>query len=79
MPIIDLQRRLREAGRIRIGEQVPTKDRDGNPTTRPGKLERFRFTSPDKASMLAIADLCGGEVRPWEAAPVGEQFELYAD
>lgn len=75
MPIIDLQRRLRESGRIRIGEQVVT----ANGGKRPGKLERFRFTSPDKASMLAIADLCGGEVRPWESAPIGEQFELYAD
>ena len=75
MPIIDLQRRLREAGRIRIGAQVPT----SNGGTRPSKLDKFRFTSPDKTSMLSIADLCGGEVRPWEGAPIGEQFELYAD
>jgi hypothetical protein len=74
-----MQRRLREAGRIRLGEQLPTKDRNGNDTTRPGKLEKFRFTSADKAALLQIADLCGGTVQPWEGAPVGEQFELYAD
>ena len=79
MPIIDGQRRLREAGRIRLGAQVATKDRNGNDTTRPAKLEQFRFTSADKVSMLAIADLCGGEVRPWEGAPVGEQWELYTE
>ena len=79
MPIIALQRRLREAGRIRIGEQVATKKRDGTPTTRPGKLDKFRFTSSDRQSIEAIATLCGGEVRPWADAPVGEQYELYAD
>ena len=70
-----MQRRLREAGRIRIGEQVPT----SNGGTRPAKLDKFRFTSADKTAMLAIADLCGGEVVPWEGAPVGEQFELFGD
>jgi len=79
VPIIDLQRRLREAGRIRIGNQVAAKDRNGNDTTRPAKLDKFRFTSADKQSMLAIAELCGGEVTLWADAPVGEQFELYSD
>lgn len=76
MPILDLQRRLREAGRIRIGEAVPAKKRDGSATTRPKKLETFRFTSPDRESVDAIAGLYGGDVRKWEGAPAGEQWEV---
>ena len=40
MPIIDLQRRLQEAGRIRLG--------DKSPKGAPRKLETFRLTSSDK-------------------------------
>ncbi len=75
MPIIALQRRLREAGRIRIGEQVVA----ANGKKRPAKLDSFRFTSSDKLSMDSIAEVCGGEVKPWEGAPVGTQWELYAE
>jgi len=71
MPIIDLQRRLREAGRIRIGEKV---SRNGK--TYPGKLETFRLTSADERSLGAAAALYGGEVKRWADAPVGEQYEL---
>jgi len=74
-PIIDLQRRLREAGRIRIGEKV--RGNDGK--ARPGKLTEFRFTSADERAIRAIADLYGGEVQRWDAAPVGEQWEVYTD
>ncbi len=42
--IIDLQRRLREVGRIRIGEKVAT----SNGRSRPSKLSTFRFTSRDR-------------------------------
>lgn len=72
-PIIDLQRRLREAGRIRIGEKVAT----GNGRARPGKLDAFRFTSSDERSIRAIANLYGGEVQRWSDAPVGEQWEVF--
>lgn len=75
MPIIELQRRLREAGRIRIGEKVAT----SNGKSRPAKIDRFRFTSADKASMDAIAEAYGGEVGVWEGASVGVQWELYAE
>lgn len=75
MPIIELQRRLREAGRIRIGEKAAT----SSGKTRPAKLDRFRFTSSDKASLEAIAAAYGGAVDVWDGAPVGIQFELYAE
>ena len=40
MAIVDLQRRLQEIGRIRIGQQVKS-----NGKSRPAKLDRFRLTS----------------------------------
>lgn len=53
--------RLPEAGRIRLGRQVPTR----NGKTRPDKLTTLRFTSNDKSSLETIAGLYGGTVEPW--------------
>lgn len=76
MPILDLQRRLHEAGRIRIGRQVEiTGGRAGR--TRPERLDHFRFTSPSRRALDAVAALHGGDVTPWKGAPVGEQWELF--
>lgn len=71
MPILELQRRLREIGRIRIGEQVPA----SNGKTRPSKLTNFRFTSRDRKVVDAAADAYGGEVSPW-TSPDGDQWEV---
>jgi hypothetical protein len=71
MAIIDLQRRLAETGRIRIGRQVPT----SNGKTRPEKLDTFRLTSPDRRRIEQAAQLYGGEVQPWKA-PASNQFEV---
>ena len=79
MPIINQQRRLREVGRIRLGEQVPITKRDGTPGTAPKKINSFRFTSSDEQSINAVAALYGGEPKRWDGAPVGEQFELYTE
>jgi hypothetical protein len=59
---MDLQRRLREAGRIRLGEQVPTKDGK----RRPRKLDHFRFTSRSQQMIERVAALYGGQWRPWD-------------
>lgn len=72
MPIIDIQRRLHEAGRIRIGAQVPT----SNGKMRPAKLDTFRFTSADGRALSAIANEYGGAVEGWEGAPAGEQWQV---
>lgn len=72
MPIIDIQRRLAQAGRIRIGEQVAT----GNGRKRPSKLSTFRLTSQNKAALDAAALRYGGTVAQWEDAPTGVQWEL---
>jgi hypothetical protein len=72
-PIIDLQRRITEAGRIRTGQQVADpKSRTGS---RPEKLETFRFTSADRRRIEQIATLYGGEVEPWQA-PAGAQWQV---
>ena len=57
-PIIDLQRRLVQVGRIRLGTK------DGN---RPVRLDTWRLTSRDQKRLEAAAQVFGGTVRPWEA------------
>lgn len=75
MTILTLQRRLREAGRIRIGQTVPT----GKGRGRPEKLDKFRLTSADKTAIFEAARLYGGDPHIWEAAPVGEVWEVFTD
>ena len=75
MRIIELQRRLREVGRIRIGAQVATK----NGKTRPDKLENFRLTSRDQKVIEAAAEQWGGTAQSWDGAPDGKQWEVYTD
>ena len=55
--IIDLQRRIAEIGRIRIGQQVPS-----GKGTRPTKLSTFRITSPDCNRIQHAARLYGVDV-----------------
>lgn len=69
--IIDLQRRLAEAGRIRIGQQVAA----GNGRKRPEKLTTFRLTSADRTRIEQAAHLYGGTPEQWEA-PAGAQWEV---
>lgn len=73
MRIIDLQRRLREIGRIRIGEQVESK----NGKKRPAKIDVFRFTSRDRQVVEAAAAQWGGTCQEWADAPGdGTQWEV---
>lgn len=72
MRIIDLQRRLREIGRIRIGERVPT--RSGK--SRPAKIDTFRLTSRDEQVIRAAADRWGGTPEPWPDGPGGGQWQV---
>lgn len=72
MPIIDLQQRQRELGRIRIGQKAT----GSNGKERPAKLDKFRFTSASEPLISAIAALYGGEVLPWENDGLS-QFEVF--
>lgn len=58
MPILDIQRRVHEIGRIRLGEK------DDN---RPRALSTFRFTSPRQDLLTRAAELFGGTVTPWNS------------
>lgn len=79
MPIIDLQRRMRQLGEIRIGHVVAGTSKAGRSYTRPAKLNHFRFTSPSQAILAEVAALYGGEVKPWTPANGGpSEFEVYS-
>lgn len=71
MPIspIVLQRRHAELGRIRLGAK-----RGGNGA--PMKLESFRFTSHSERYIRDLAELYGGEARPWDNNGV-PSWEVY--
>lgn len=75
MPILVLQQRLRELGRIRIGQKVAT----SNGRTRPGKLDRFRLTSPSKELLDRVAAKYGGTVAPWTPEGGAGQYEVITD
>ncbi|MFE1849923.1 hypothetical protein [Streptomyces sp. NPDC059489] len=81
MPILDLQMRMRQLGEIRIGHVVPTGNtrKDGKPATRPAKLDKFRFTSASRDILAGVAELYGGEVKPWTPANGGpSEYEVYS-
>jgi hypothetical protein len=64
--IVDLQRRLRERGRIRIGYSVPSTRPGAKPGTKvPKKLDRFRFTTPDADTIHTVSALYGGTPERW--------------
>jgi Recombination directionality factor-like len=67
MPILDLQRRLVEVGRIRMGATVPTQSGGRRPT----RLDNWRLTSRDRQRLDEAAPIYGGEIQPWEGH-VGE-------
>lgn len=62
MPILTLQRQMRELGRIRTGNQVAS----GGGRRRPNKLETFRLTSESKPLIEAAQEALGGTVTPWD-------------
>lgn len=75
MPILTLQQRLRELGRIRIGQKVAT----SNGRTRPAKLDRFRLTSPSKELLDRVAAQYGGTVAPWTPDGGAGQYEVITE
>ena len=74
MSILDIQRGIAEAGRIRIGVKEPV----GNGRSRPAKIDSFRLTSADKVRIEQAAQLWGGQVKAWQA-PAGPQWEVITE
>lgn len=71
MPIIDLQRRLVEVGRIRMGKK--------NARGHPERLDTWRLTSSDQDRLKACAELFGGEVVEWTGSQKGGEWELITE
>lgn len=67
MPILTIQRRHRELGRIRAG----AKSAKGAPT----KLDTWRLTSAQRNLIEEAARIWGGTVEPWDS-PSGPQFQV---
>lgn len=65
-PILDLQKRARELGRIRLGHVKQFTRKDGSSGTMPAKLDRFRLTSASRPLLEKVAELYGGEVAEWQ-------------
>lgn len=70
MPILDLQKRARELGRIRTGRKG---DRG-----QPQRLEKFRLTSASKPLLERVAELYGGTVQTWDNGGL-TQYEVYTE
>lgn len=71
-PIIDVQYRLRELGRIRMGR----KGTKGAPQ----KLKTWRLTSASEVLLQVASERYGGQVKKWDDAPTdGGQFELITE
>ncbi len=70
-PIIDIQRRMMELGRIRMG--------DRGPKGQPQRLAHWRLTSASRQLLEAAAAEYGGEVREWAGAPDEGYWELYTE
>lgn len=70
-PILDLQRRFAEVGRIRAG----AKGAKGQPQ----RLDAWRLTSANQQALDAAAQLYGGTPREWANAPTPGQYELYTE
>jgi hypothetical protein len=61
MPIVTLQQRAREIGRVRLGTSVMT----DQGKRRAVKLDAFRFTSGSQFAISRVAQVLGGDVQPW--------------
>lgn len=83
-PVVTLQRRFRELGRVRMGEQIPTgrTRKDGTPILRPAALRKWRLTSyadNGRALLEQAAAIYGGTVREWATAPGDGGWELLTE
>lgn len=83
-PILDIQRRFRELGRIRLGAKKATGKtyksgpRQGQPIERPVKIATFRLTSPWGHLIEQAAEVFGGTAQEWSNDGAAE-WEVFTD
>lgn len=73
--VLDIQRRMMELGRIRLG----TKGVTDKGKEYPKRLSKFRLTSASRPLLDSAAEVYGGEVHPWENAPEDGLWELFTE
>lgn len=80
-PLTQLDRRVPECGRIRMGVKVPLKNPTAKAKDRPKALDTWRFTSPHRDLIDAIAEHYGGTSKPWhdDTASPADQFEVITE
>jgi len=71
MPVLEIQKRMMQLGRVRLGEKGPKGE--------PKRLNTFRFTSPSRVLLDAVAAKHGGKVEDWQGAPDEGYFQLTTD
>lgn len=70
-PILTIQKRMMELGRVRLGEKGPKGE--------PRRLSSFRFTSASRELLEAVAAQHGGTVEAWQGAPDEGYFQVTTD
>lgn len=70
-PLLDMQMRFRELGRIRPGEKGPKGE--------PKRRTTWRLTSASKRLLEVAQREYGGQLRPWENAPSEGYWELLTE
>src|SRR6266540_1303198 len=68
MPIVTLQKRMMQLGRVRLGQKGPKGE--------PQKLGTFRFTSASRSLLDEGTERYGCTGKPWEHAPDEGYFEV---
>ena len=71
MPMLTAQQKLRELGRIRLGERTGTRGA-------PKRLDTFRFTSASRALIEQAAAVYGGTVQPWKSQR-GDEWSVVSE
>ena len=71
MPIKNINVKLREIGRIRLGQRVGGKGA-------PQRLDTFRFTAPSSSLIATVANAYGGEPTGWES-PRGMEWQVISE
>lgn len=72
VPLGQLEHRLPEQGRIRLGVRKISKAGKEYPS----KIPHFRFTSHDRTALEQLATIHGGTVKAWDKGPRAGEYDL---